>query len=113
MDGNTFHKCKIIEILIEQWLWSPDNMCMCIIAITTDIESPIPYQYQTFEQNKLYSLLVNTFQNTKLKKKTSTTKTRVFFLSLSPSPFSAPIKFDDCYKIMNTYTFTIQHFNKP
>lgn len=28
MDVNTFYKCKIIEILIEQWLWSTDNMCM-------------------------------------------------------------------------------------
>lgn len=26
MDVNTFYKCKIIEILIEQGLWPPDDM---------------------------------------------------------------------------------------
>lgn len=28
MDVNTFYKCKIIEILIEQGLWPPDDMCV-------------------------------------------------------------------------------------
>lgn len=35
MDVNTFYKCKIIEILIEQGLWSRDNMCTHETMMTT------------------------------------------------------------------------------